>query len=40
MQGPLVEVIDVALDHLDELEIADEDLVHQRRHEVGGIQRA
>ena len=40
VQGALVEVIDVALDHLDELEIPDEDLVHQRRQQVGGIQRA
>ena len=40
VQGALVEVVDVALDHLDELEIPDEDLVHQRRQQVGGIERA
>jgi hypothetical protein len=40
MQGALVEVIDVALDQLDELEIPDEDLIHQRRQQVGGLERA
>jgi hypothetical protein len=39
VQGALVEVVDVALDHLDDLEIPDEDLVHQCRQQVGGIQR-
>ncbi len=40
VQGALVEVIDVALDHLDEQEVPDEDLVHQRRQQVGGIECA
>ena len=40
VQGALVEVVDVALDHLDELVIPDEDLVHQRRQQVGRVQCA
>jgi hypothetical protein len=40
MQGALVQVVDLALDHLGELVVTDDDLVDEAREEVAGVESA
>jgi hypothetical protein len=40
VQGALVQVVDLALDHLGELVVPDDDLVDEARQEIGGVESA